>query len=139
MMKAVINLITIWTNDIDRMKDFYTQVLGFEIKSDLGGYVEFESSGVRFAICKRSVMYQYSDEYWRKAFGQVFELAFPCENPDDADESYKSWLRWGRHLFIHRKICHGIRTALLQIRMEIYEICRYNIEHKLFIVIVQDT
>jgi len=95
MMKAVINLITIWTNDIDRMKNFYTQVLGFKIKSDLGGYVEFESSGVRFAICKRSVMYQYSDEYWRKASGQAFELAFPCEDPDDIDESYKKLVEMG--------------------------------------------
>lgn len=41
MMKAQINLITIWTEDIERMKNFYNKVLGFKIKSDLGGYVEF--------------------------------------------------------------------------------------------------
>ena len=40
-MKAEINLITIWTDDIENMKDFYKNVLGFKIKSDLGGYVEF--------------------------------------------------------------------------------------------------
>jgi len=41
MMKAQINLITIWTNDIDKMKNFYNQVLGFRIENDLGNYFEF--------------------------------------------------------------------------------------------------
>jgi lactoylglutathione lyase len=50
-MKAEINLITIWTDKIDRMRNFYNQVLGFRIKNDLGNYVEFENNGVRFAIC----------------------------------------------------------------------------------------
>jgi len=87
-MKAEINLITIWTNDISKMKDFYNQVLGFKIKNDLGSYVEFENNGVRFAICMRDVMYDYSIEYEKKIIGQAFELAFPCENPNDVDESF---------------------------------------------------
>ncbi|OVE69118.1 glyoxalase [Clostridium diolis] len=88
-MKAQINLITIWTNDIDKMKNFYNQVLGFRIENDLGNYVEFENDGVRFAICMRDVMYVYSDEYRKESFGQGFELAFPCESPNDVDESFK--------------------------------------------------
>ncbi len=39
-MKAQINLITILTDNIDTMRGFYNQVLGFRIKNDLGGYVE---------------------------------------------------------------------------------------------------
>ena len=54
-MKAQISLVTIWTNDIEKMKNFYSQVLGFKIEGDLGGYVEFENDGVRFAICTRDV------------------------------------------------------------------------------------
>ena len=87
-MKAEINLITIWTNNIDKMKNFYNQVLGFKIESDLGSYVEFKNDGVRFAICMREVMYDYSNEYEKKVIGQAFELAFPCENPNDVDESF---------------------------------------------------
>ena len=49
-MKAKVNLVTIWTNNIDKMKNFYNQVLGFKIKNDLGNYVEFENEGVRFAF-----------------------------------------------------------------------------------------
>ena len=94
-MKAEINLITIWTNDIDKMKSFYNKVLGFNIKNDLGNYVEFENSGVRFAICLREVMYNYSKEYEKKVFGQAFELAFPCENSSDVDKSFKELISIG--------------------------------------------
>ena len=88
-MKAQISLVTIWTNDIEKMKNFYSQVLEFKIEGDLGGYVEFENNGVRFAICTRDVMYAYSSEYRKESTGQGFELAFPCENPRDVDESFK--------------------------------------------------
>lgn len=87
-MKAKISLVTIWTNNIEKMRKFYCEVLGFQVKNDLGGYVEFENEGVRFAICMREAMYDYSDEYKRQASGQAFELAFPCESPEDVDTSY---------------------------------------------------
>lgn len=95
MMKSQINLITIWTNDIDKMKNFYNQVLGFRIENDLGNYVEFENDGARFAICMRNVMYVYSSEYRKESFGQGFELAFPCENPNDVDKSFKELISKG--------------------------------------------
>jgi lactoylglutathione lyase len=95
MLKARINLITIWTNDINKMRNFYNQVLGFKIKNDLGNYVEFESDGVRFAICMRQVMYDFSKEYEKKAGGQSFELAFPCEEPEDVDSSYAQLIERG--------------------------------------------
>lgn len=94
-MKAQINLITIWTDNIDKMKNFYNQVLGFRIENDLGNYVEFENGGVRFAICMRDVMYVYSSEYRKEPLGQGFELAFPCENPNDVDESFKKLISKG--------------------------------------------
>lgn len=87
-MKAKIDLITIWTNNIEKMKGFYSNILGFNIKNDLGSYVEFDNDGVRFAICTRDVMYNYSEEYTNKANGQAFELAFPCDSPEDVDKTY---------------------------------------------------
>lgn len=87
-MKSQINLITIWTNNIDKMKTFYKEVLGFEVIEDHGGYVEFKNKGVRFAISERSVMDIYSNDFKEKISGQAFELAFPCEDQDDVDESF---------------------------------------------------
>ena len=94
-MKAQISLITIWTNDIDTMKVFYNTVLGFRIKNDLGSYVEFENDGVRLAICTRDVMYDYSSEYRKESSAQGFELAFPCESPNDVDESFNMLISKG--------------------------------------------
>lgn len=94
-MKAEINLITIWTNDIENMKNFYNNILGFKIKDDLGNYVEFENDGVRFAICTRDTMHNYSSEYDKALLGQAFELAFPCENPKDVDESFEKLISMG--------------------------------------------
>ena len=94
-MRPEISLITIFTDDVERMKNFYTRVLGFKIKGDLGVHVEFENKGVRFAICARSVMYSYSDEYRKKAEGQSFELAFSCDDPDDVDVTYNRLIELG--------------------------------------------
>lgn len=94
-MRAKINLITIWTNDINTMKKFYSQVLGFSIINDLGSYVEFQNEGVRFSICMREVMYEYSSEYRQKVTGQSFELAFPCDSPNNVDETFAQLISKG--------------------------------------------
>lgn len=87
-MEARINLITIWTNNLIPMKEFYNKILGFEIENDLGEYVEFKNEGVRFALCLRKVMYNYSEDYKKTKNGQSFELAFPAKSPEDVDKSY---------------------------------------------------
>jgi catechol 2,3-dioxygenase-like lactoylglutathione lyase family enzyme len=94
-MKAEISLITIWTDNIEKMKAFYSNVLGFRIKSDLGKYVEFENEGVRFSVCERAIMLDHSKEYEKKASGQSFELAFPCDGPEDVDKSYEKLISMG--------------------------------------------
>lgn len=87
-MKAQIALVTIWTNDIEPMKAFYRDIIGFEVINDLGDYVEFKNDGVRFSLCLRSVMYSMSEEFKLKKEGQAFELAFPCDSVEQVDSSY---------------------------------------------------
>ncbi|MCR1953194.1 MULTISPECIES: VOC family protein [Clostridium] len=94
-MKTKLNLITIWTNNVNLMKDFYNSALGFTIKSDLGNYVEFENEGVKFALCSREVMYDYNNEYKDKACGQSFELSFSCKTPDEVDETFNKLISKG--------------------------------------------
>ncbi|TVR62193.1 MAG: GNAT family N-acetyltransferase, partial [Spirochaetaceae bacterium] len=77
-------LVTIWTDQVEPMKRFYHDVLGFLVKTDLGGYVEFENQGARFAVCQRSAMNGLlpdTEEFTKRPVGQRFELAFPCETP----------------------------------------------------------
>jgi len=112
-MKAQINLVTIWTDNIEDMTSFYSNALGFKIKNDLGDYVEFDNEGVRFAICLRSVMYPYTDAYKTDKVGQAFELAFPCDSVEDLDESYKVLLgRGAKGIHEPQNMPWNQRTAL---------------------------
>ncbi|GAB4478928.1 MAG: VOC family protein [Anaerolineae bacterium] len=95
-MKAQIDLLTIWTDDTPRMAAFYRDALGFAIKLDMGGYVEFEHEGVRFAVCARSVMVGMGFEgFGQGAQGQTVELAFRCATPDEVDREYAALIAKG--------------------------------------------
>lgn len=90
-MKPQIALVTILTDYLPDMLKFYMSALGFKEKLNLGKYVELENDGTRFAICDREIMLKATNnkEYLRSPEGQAFELAFPCDTPDDVDSSYE--------------------------------------------------
>ena len=85
-----IALITILADDVPQLTAFYRDVLHFEVKQDMGGYVEFHHGGVRFAICARSILHEASGHasYTEAHHGQAFELAFPCGEPAEVDRAY---------------------------------------------------
>ena len=97
LLNGKFDLLTIITDNISDMSDFYTQVMGFipEIKQE--GYVEFKHLGVRFAICSRSTFQKITlnDSYQIKPAGQAFELAFPVNSSDLVDDSYWELLARG--------------------------------------------
>lgn len=98
-MPNTIALVTILTDDVPRLTAFYRDALGFSIKpgQDLSGYVEFDSAGVRFAVCARSILHQASGHasYTEMRRGHAFELAFPCNSPADVDRAYADILTKG--------------------------------------------
>ena len=96
-MPNSIALITILTDDVSRLAAFYREALGFAIKQDMGGFVEFESDGVRFAICARSILHQASGDasYTDTRRGHAFELAFPCDSPAEVARAYVDILTKG--------------------------------------------
>jgi lactoylglutathione lyase len=85
-----IALVTILTDNVPRLTAFYRDVLQFEIKQDMGGFVEFHHDGVRLAICARSILLEASGHisYTEAHRGQCFELAFPCAEPVEVDRMY---------------------------------------------------
>jgi len=92
-----IGLVTIVTNNLEKMKTFFTNVLDFEVIEELEGYVEFKNDGVRFAITTNDVMYNatQNSSYIAKKSGQRFELAFPLENPNAIKLAYDMITRNG--------------------------------------------
>jgi catechol 2,3-dioxygenase-like lactoylglutathione lyase family enzyme len=85
-----IALITILTDDTDRMLGFYRDILGFRVSSQSGDYAELENEGVRFAICARKIMSDLTNHpsFQEKQKGQAFELAFPLPAKADVDSTY---------------------------------------------------
>jgi lactoylglutathione lyase len=97
-MKAEISLITIVTDDVLGMTNFYRDVLGFTIQSESPNNVEFNNEGVRFSICSRQIMSDITDghsSFNEVKKGQSFELAFPCETPEEVEKSYKDIIEKG--------------------------------------------
>lgn len=96
-MDAQIALITIITSNIAEMTVFYREALGFAVKQDMGRYVEFESEGVRFALCGPEVMREATgnESYTAPHSGHTFELAFPCVSREGVDTSYAHLIAYG--------------------------------------------
>lgn len=85
-----IALITILTDNIPVMSNFYQNVMGFEVSDDMGEYVEFKSEGVRFAVCSRAAMETATGDasYKLVSSGQSFELAFEVQGSQVLDELF---------------------------------------------------
>ncbi len=91
-MRVQLEGITILSNDVSRLSSFYREVLGFNIITDEGHYVEFENNGVRFAICSKPLMAENTNSHYsfiEQSKGQAFELNFQCETPDDVYRIYQ--------------------------------------------------
>ena len=89
-MQAQINMIGIITDQFETMKTFYTDVLGFQVKLEMPNYVEFEQTGVRFAISTNAVMHEVTSHksYTKPATGQRLELAFKEDTAAAVDTTY---------------------------------------------------
>ena len=113
-LSGAVDLITVLADDVPAMINFYQHVLGFIPITEIGEYVEFERRGVRFAICKRTVLADITghpsvqSEHSR----QSFELAFRVENPVLLDETYIELLaRGARPICAPKDMPWGQRTA----------------------------
>lgn len=89
-MRQEISLVTIVSLNPATLAHFYQEALGFGVKVEMGGYIELRSEGVRFAICSNEMMRDATADpvYMEPHRGRSFELAFPCDEPDDVDASF---------------------------------------------------
>ena len=71
-------MLGLFTDRFAEMKQFYAEVLGFEVSVELEKYVEFTGQGVRFAICERGVMAETvsAEHFDQPATGRPVSLAF---------------------------------------------------------------
>ncbi len=97
-MEARIDLVGVITSKFEEMLLFYKDVLGFKVKLQLESFVEFENSGVRFAISTHKVMAaatKHESFSQENAKGHSFELAFAAASPKDVDKTYDEIVQKG--------------------------------------------
>lgn len=92
-----IDMLGLFTDRFEEMKQFYVDVLGFEIGNELENYVEFTGQGVRFAICQRQVMVDSvsAEHYANPATGRPLSLAFRCDTQEQLEKDYTELLAKG--------------------------------------------
>ena len=92
-----INMLGVFTDQFTVMKDFYVQVLGFEILEELESYVEFGGQPMRVALCERKVMQQATGDpaFEKRAEGSPLEFAFECASNEDLDTQFQELIAQG--------------------------------------------
>lgn len=96
-MEAKIDMVGIITNKFNEMKAFYGDVLKFKVALEMDNYVEFENSGVRFAISTNKVMKGVTKHpsYDEEKKGQSLELAFRVPTSEEVDKSFNEIVEKG--------------------------------------------
>ena len=86
-----INMVGIITSQLDTMVEFYRDVMGMTIITQMDNYVEFEQQGIRFALSTSQVMRTTTGHpsYDQKTQGQVLELAFLVHSAEEVDTTYQ--------------------------------------------------
>lgn len=90
--------ITVLSNDVSRLASFYRVVLGFKTVIEEAHYVEFEKSGIRFAICSKPLMADNTNDhpsFKEEQKGQAFELNFQCDSPEEVHDMYHQFVSQG--------------------------------------------
>lgn len=96
-MNGKIALITVLTDNVPALVQFYQDVLGFQVKTQHGDYVEFHNEGVRFAICSRAIMSEATGHpsYNESKSGKLFSLEFPFNTVEEVDENHDKIIERG--------------------------------------------
>lgn len=98
-MKAKIDMIGLFVEDMPKMVAFYRDVLGFPLKaaSPDNAFAEFESEGVRLSMFRRALLPQLlgqTPDYPQKLNG-TFELAFNVGAKENVDTTFEKLVKGG--------------------------------------------
>lgn len=85
------HMIGLFVNDLEKMVEFYRDVLGIEVKTANECYVEFEHEGIGFWIFKRAVLSEYlgREPTYPTGLNGTFELAIDVPCFEDVDREFK--------------------------------------------------
>ena len=97
-MKVKLEGLTLMADDVARLGRFYHEVIGFDYVVNDSHYVEFNSQGIRLAICSKSLMADNTNghiSFIESRKGQAVELNFECASPEEVIETYREFVAKG--------------------------------------------
>jgi lactoylglutathione lyase len=116
-MSTKFAMIGIFVEDIHRMMDFYTNVVGLDTDwNGEGPYAELKHEGIRFSMFCRSELpgiLGTTPEYPKKLNG-TFELALNVGKPENVDSKYAEFIVKGaKNLYPPRNEPWKMRSAMV--------------------------
>jgi lactoylglutathione lyase len=116
-MGTRLDMIGIYVNDLQRMVEFYRDVLGFEIEWDgQGPYAEFKHEGIRFSMFERAQLPGLlgQDPTYPGGLNGTFELAIDWPTSADADEAFERSVAAGAQaIYAPRNEPWGMRSSMI--------------------------
>ncbi len=111
------DMIGIFVNDLNKMVDFYKNVIGLDIEwNGEGPYAEFKHEGIRFSMYERKELPQLlgiTPEFPKKLNG-TFELAINVGKPENVDTKYQEIIsKGGKEIYPPRDEPWNMRSAML--------------------------
>jgi len=84
------DMIGIFVNDLDKMVEFYRDVLGVEVRTIGDGYAIFEHEGIGFGMFERAFLPEFLDKEptYPKGLNGTFELAIDLPRFEDVDYEF---------------------------------------------------
>lgn len=97
-MKIKFDMIGIFVNDLNKMVDFYKNVIGIDTDWDgTGPYAEFKHEGIRFSMFERQKLPELLGQKpsYPRGINGTFELAINVGKPEQVDVAYNKMVKAG--------------------------------------------
>jgi uncharacterized glyoxalase superfamily protein PhnB len=117
-MKAKLNMIGVFVENLKTMAEFYRDVLGFSVKdwADGSPYAEFDNEGVRFSMFERSMLPKLlgQEPSYPKGINGTFELALDLPKFENVDAVFKRVVEAGATpIYKPRNEPWGMRSSMI--------------------------
>jgi catechol 2,3-dioxygenase-like lactoylglutathione lyase family enzyme len=116
-MTARFDMVGIYVNDIQKMVNFYQNILGFVINYDgKGPYAEFEHTGIRVSMYERRLLPALLGQSpaYPAGINGTFELAIDLPYFEDVDPEYERLVNGGAGpIYAPRNEPWGMRSSMV--------------------------
>ena len=115
-MATRFNMIGIFVTDLQRMMEFYRDIIGLEVKQIVGSCAEFKHEGVQFAMFERAKLPEWlgSTPAYPNGLNGTFELAIDLPYFKDVDCEFERVVKAGAKAIMKpRDMPWGQRSSVI--------------------------